>query len=110
MSRDFLSNNPSQNADRKAFFGDLPIMRSLKRAEPRQQVEDSQGFFLTREGLGSRDRTYAEPSVGRLAGSIAASGRILSGFPDRTSEPGPNSYANDFLCEIVVRHAQGERR
>ena len=37
-----------------------------------------------------RDRTYAEPGLGRLASSVAISGRFLSSFPDRTSEPGPN--------------------
>ena len=46
--------------------------------------------FCDEVGQGGRDRTYAEPGVGRFGGSIGVSGRIVCSFPDRTSELGLN--------------------
>ena len=41
-----------------------------------------------------------------MAGSVAVSGRFLSDFPDRTSEPRPNGSLVDSQYEIPFRNAQ----
>ena len=54
-------------------------------------------------GSGGRNRTYAELRVGRLVRSVAVSGRILSGFPDRTSEPVPKPPVRRGANQGVLR-------
>ena len=61
MSRDFLSNNPSQNADRKAFFGDLPIMRSLRGPNPDSKSKIAKGFSSRGKGWAAETELMPNP-------------------------------------------------
>ena len=68
--------------------------------------------FTEPVGPNSRDRTCAEPGVGRLAISVVVFGRILSSFLGRTSEPGTSpvpAWLGDPFVEITPRHAQTPR-
>ena len=72
----------------------------------RQVSRRNLSVFTKPAGQGSRSRTYAELGRVRLAGSVAVSGRFLSDFPDRTSEPRPNGSLVDSQYEIAFCHAQ----